>query len=71
MKNEFLRKVIDHGTIDTRKYRYVAKENPNGSVTIKRIEKEHIGYTTYLDEHNWKAIKTFSFQSNTQQEVNQ
>lgn len=55
MKKEFIEKVMNAGTIDTREYRYVCKEDYNkNAYIIKRIPLSSLGTTESID--GWEEV---------------
>lgn len=63
MKKEFIRRVLADGIVDTRRYRYIAKLRFDGTVAIKRIERNMLGTTAALTDESatnpdgWKIVK--------------
>lgn len=54
MTKEFIKKVLNKWTVDTRKYRYVAEYDPCGYVCIKRLELYKLDTTRALTD--WKVV---------------
>ena len=56
MSNKFFEKVIRSVFVDTRNYRYVAREN-RGDVYIMRLPIKFLDTTRALD--SWELVKVF------------
>lgn len=55
MTKQFIKKVLDNWTVDTRKYRYLAEYDCfSGYVCIKRLEIEKLDTTRVLTD--WKVV---------------
>ena len=54
MKKEFIEKVIRLGSVDTDKYRYVAREYPD-RLEVQRLPLSSLDTTTALD--GWETVQ--------------
>ena len=54
MKKEFIEKIIRHGSVDTEKYRYVAREYPD-RLEVQRLPLAYLDTTAALD--GWETVQ--------------
>lgn len=57
MKKRFENKVIRHGMVDTKKYRYILRTTFNGDV-IERIPIEYLDTTMAIN--GWEIVKVIN-----------